>query len=166
MKNWFQISALAMAGAVSSLAAPDPAKSARCVHRYNLAGVAPSTAENATKQVTRIFGKAGIAIRWEQLPTGSPEAHELDLNDSAANLLPSDEHPCLVVKITQELPPGVYPRALGFAFPGARFGIDVELVYRRIKSQADTDGSGVDVVLAYAMAHEIGHVLLRSSVIL
>lgn len=67
------------------------------------------------------------------------------------------------MKIVPDLPTGAYRGALGFALSLARFGIDVEVVYRRIELQAENDGVRTEVVLAYAIAHEIGHVLLRSS---
>ncbi|MBV8829937.1 MAG: hypothetical protein JO108_11990 [Acidobacteriaceae bacterium] len=133
-----------------------------CVHFYNLAAVPSETAQRATFRVATVFARAGIRTAWEQPPIGSEEAHVLDLNDSVGSFR-SNQRPCLVVVMVANLPAGAYHGALGFAVPHARFGIHVELVYRRIELQAQRAGVADDVVLAYAMAHEIGHVLLDSS---
>jgi hypothetical protein len=105
----------------------------------------------------------GIATTWEQPPADSLEAHVMDLSDAAGSSLRSGDRSCLVVRIAPDVPPGAYQDALGFGVPFARYGIDVEAVYRRIESQAESAGVAAEVVLAYVVAHEIGHVLLRSS---
>jgi hypothetical protein len=133
-----------------------------CVHFYNLAAVPSETVQGATLRVRTVFARAGITMAWEQPPNGSEEAHVLDLSDSVGSFR-SNQRPCLVVVLVADLPPGAYHGALGFAVPHGRFGIHVELVYRRIEGQAQSAGVADDIVLAYVMAHEIGHVLLDSS---
>jgi hypothetical protein len=138
------------------------AENTLCLHFYNAAAVPSETAEHASLAVSRAFGRAGIRMTWEHPPSDSEEAHVLDLNDSVGSFR-SMKRPCLVLKIVSDLPAGAYHGALGFALPRSRFGIHVELVYRRIELQAASAGVTTDVVLAYVMAHEIGHVLLDSS---
>jgi hypothetical protein len=63
----------------------------------------------------------------------------------------------------QPTPAVILPGALGFAVPFGRFGVQVELFWDRIKSEAQLTGVDPHLVLAFALAHEVGHVLLRSS---
>jgi hypothetical protein len=102
-------------------------------------------------------------MTWEQPPADSTEAHVIDLTDSTRSSVRPANRPCLVVAIVPDVPAGAYHGALGFAVPFARSGVDVEAVYRRIVSEAKTAGVEAEVVLAYVIAHEIGHVLLQSS---
>ena len=122
------------------------------------------TTDHVRSQVTRMFATAGIATSWEGSPPVDPaEAYQLDPNDSVKNLPRSADRTCVVVRIVPDVPAGAYQGALGFALPFARSGIDVEAIYRRIELNANKAGVTVEVVLAYVIAHEIGHVLLQSS---
>ena len=149
---------------VSGSTIEEPAEETLCIHLYNLAQVAPQTMEWATSEASKIFQKTGIRIRWEQPPLDSTEARMWDLNVSVATLLSSRERSCLVVSVMQDLPAVAYPGALGFALPLARSGVGAEILYRRIELTAASVGTAPGVLLAYTMAHEIGHVLLQSSV--
>lgn len=123
----------------------------------------PRTIAQATARATRIFAGTGIRTSWEQPAADSPEAHWLDLNTSDVKLSHSRGRACLVVRLVQDVPSNAYNGALGFALPLARSGVNVEIIYRRIEFQAEYPGLPADLLLAYTMAHEIGHVLLRSS---
>jgi hypothetical protein len=87
----------------------------------------------------------------------------IDLSGLHVESSSSGDRPCLVLKIGRDVPSMAYGGALGFAVPFARYGIDVEVLYDRIKNQAESVGVSADALLAYTMVHEIGHVLLRSS---
>lgn len=168
MKDCFRVSLLAAIfvtvgrSGVAGTTHQSPPEETVCVHLYNFAHIQPQTVKYATLQTTRIFTKAGIGITWMQPPAGSPEAHWLDLNTSASGTR-SRERPCLVVRLVKSLPFAAYSGALGFANPYARFGVDVEIIYERLQFHAMSAGVADHVLLACAMAHEIGHVLLRSS---
>lgn len=140
-----------------------PAEETLCVHLYNLAAVAPQAMKWAMSETTRVFTRAGIGIRWEQPPIASPEARLWDLNIFPVMLSGSRERSCLVVSIMPDLPSAAYPGALGFALPFARSGVGAEVIYRRVELLAASVGIAPEVLLAYTMAHEMGHVLLRSS---
>ena len=133
-----------------------------CIHFYNLAAVPRETTEHAILRVSRALAQAGIRTTWEYPPANSEEAHILDLNDSAGSFR-SVQRPCLVVTVVPDVLAGAYGGAMGFALPRSRSGIDVNIVYSRIDLQAVSAGVRTEVILAYVMAHEIGHVLLRSS---
>ena len=62
---------------------------------------------------------------------------------------------------------GVSPRALpekvlGMSSPFAQFGLNVRIFNDHIREAAAAHGGSYATVLSFAMAHEIGHVLLRS----
>jgi hypothetical protein len=52
---------------------------------------------------------------------------------------------------------------LGYAEPLAPAGINVTVYLARVTGASDEHGVSVGVVLAHAIAHEIGHVLLRTA---
>jgi hypothetical protein len=134
-----------------------------CIRIYDLPHVPRKTISLATIQTEKIFRRAGIRIVWEEPPTDALEAHWLDLGNSSPARLTSSDRPCLVLRLIQPTPAVILPGALGFAVPLGRSGIHVELFWDRIKSEARQMGVDPILVLAYAMAHEVGHVLLRSS---
>ena len=140
-----------------------PPEETLCIHLYNLAGVRTQTVQWATQLAGKVFARAGISTRWELHSADSPESTSVDLNTSVVALSRSGTRPYLVVRVVQEPPSGAYPGALGFAIPLARFGTNAEIFYRRIEFQAASVGTDPYIMLAYALAHEIGHVLLRSS---
>ena len=169
MKNSFQIPLLAtifaasvcpLSGASTPEVSPEETL---CIHLYNLAKIPPRTIARATARATRIFARTGIKTSWEQPAADSPEAYWLDLNTSDVKLSHSGERACLVVRLVQDVPANAYDGALGFALPLARSGVNVEIICRRIEFQAEYAGLPADLLLAYTMAHEIGHVLLGSS---
>ncbi len=137
-----------------------PADPSLCIHLYNLADASPKTLDHAAVQAGRIFQAAGIATTWLQPPADSTEAHLFDQNNLAPTQL--DSRPCLVLRLMRNAPL-TSPGALGFALPFARSGVNVEILYDPIKAQAISLGIPQYTILAYAMAHEIGHVLLHSS---
>ena len=137
-----------------------PASPSPCIHLYNLADASPKTLDRATVQARKIFQATGITITWLQPPVDSPEAHLLDQNNLAPTQL--DSTLCLVLRLMPNAPLA-FPGALGFALPFARSGVNVEILYDPIKAQAISLGIPEYTILAYAMAHEIGHVLLHSS---
>ena len=134
-----------------------------CIRIYDLSHVPRRTLSWATLQTEKIFRKAGIGIIWEEPPTDLPEAHWLDLGSSSPARFTSTDRPCLVLRLIQPTPAVILPGALGFAVPFGRSGIHVELFWDRIKSEARQMSVDPHLVLAYTMAHEVGHVLLRSS---
>lgn len=148
---------------VSGATVTPPREETLCIHLYNLAHVPPQTMERATAEAGRVFERAGIRIRWERPSTELPEARLWDLNVSIAALQSTRERSCLVVSVMQDLPPAAHPGALGFALPMARSGVSAELLYGRIERLAGLVCIAPEVLLAYTMAHEIGHVLLQSS---
>ena len=140
-----------------------PAEETLCVHLYNLARVPPQTVQWATGLASRIFATRGIITRWELHSADSPESNLVDLNTSVSEFSRWANRSCLVVRLVRDLPFNTYPGALGFSHPLARFGVNAEILYRRVEIEATSVGMDPYILLGYTLAHEIGHVLLRSS---
>jgi hypothetical protein len=120
------------------------------VRLLNPAGIPPKTMQRAQQDAAGIFAQAGIRITWRQCP---PCAEDLAPHERWLHLL------------TQG-PPHWHGDAMGFAllFPD----VDAPLSYGGVFWQAVEQAAAamdVDVaaLLGAAMAHELGHILLRSA---
>src|SRR5205085_12404172 len=65
-------------------------------------------------------------------------------------------------EILPHAPRGFSPQALGYALPCAERGMQVTIYADRVESVSSSTLAGFHRVLGHALAHEIGHVLLRS----
>ncbi len=131
---------------------------------YNLGDIGPHDLAQAELLATGLFATAGIHSRWTKgLVTNSDD---LLIDFSAARSLQCTAplQPTVVrVQILAHAPDGFSSRALGFALPCAARGMQVTLYADRIESVSRSTPLDFCRVLGYALAHEIGHVLLRSS---
>jgi hypothetical protein len=134
------------------------------VHLYDRAQVPNAVLRDATFEATRLFQAAGIHVTWEQPLVEGPEDSGLDMtNSKRSGSQNPDERPYLVVRLVRGMPATVSPRALGFALPFAHTGAGVSICYDRVDALARSGIAATPVILGHALAHEIGHVLLRSS---
>ena len=82
---------------------------------------------------------------------------------SAAKACRADLGPAIVrLRILPQAPAGLPAQALGFSLPCARSGVQVTILADRVATVSETAGPTFGRVLGYAMAHEVGHVLLQS----
>ena len=129
------------------------------VRVYNYAGVASGTLLRAEEEGTRIFRKAGVEVVWLECsvspsPEGQATPCQTPLGAITVNL-----------KI---LPPSMAARfessreEMGFALVLTRNGsaTDAWVFYQRVEDAAGSQIASPSQILAYAMAHEIGHLLL------
>ncbi len=68
----------------------------------------------------------------------------------------------LRVQILARAPSGVAVHALGYSLPCAKRGVQVTIYADRAANVSETGGPTFGRVLGYAIAHELGHVLLHS----
>jgi hypothetical protein len=134
---------------------------------YNQALLAKEVSRQAFDDVRKILKASGVDI---QLMDGDPRAEE-------AMLITYPEPPrrggeleaaCLArrdiaLEIVAEAPLGRKASVLGTAQPFARKGLNVRVFADRIAAAADRQNRSYSSVLAHVMAHEIGHVLLRTN---
>ncbi|HEX4769364.1 MAG TPA: hypothetical protein VH351_00935 [Bryobacteraceae bacterium] len=167
MNSWFSIAPIVstfvlMAGSGSGKTGMEPAPAQTLsIHLYDRAQAPAPTLDSATGQANYLFRAVGIRIKWECPSPELPEDRGTDMT-SAAFQQP-DARPYVVVRLIRRTPATVFPGALGYALPFARTGAHVVIFYDRVEILAHSANEAVDVVLGYAMAHEIGHVLLGSS---
>ncbi|MGI9070768.1 MAG: hypothetical protein ACR2JB_05420 [Bryobacteraceae bacterium] len=136
------------------------------VRIFNLARVPRRDLSRAEGEVTRIFGEAEMEVNWAE---GSLEDTASLITDFSANN--SSPTGCNAARHAGELrlqllpyaPHGVDARTLGFSLPCAAFGIDSTIFIDNCESVTCQTLASFSKVLAYAMAHELGHVLLRSA---
>jgi hypothetical protein len=133
---------------------------------FNLARVPRRDLSRAEGEVTRIFAEAEIEVHWAE--GALDDDASLITDQSANNTSPAG---CKVARHARELrlqllphaPQGVATGTLGFSLPCAAFGIDSTIFVDKCEGVTYQTLASFSKVLAYAMAHELGHVLLRSS---
>jgi hypothetical protein len=133
---------------------------------FNVARVPRRDLSQAKREATRIFAEAEMDVNWAE---GSlQDSASLTADFSANNSSPAG---CKVAGHARELrlqllphaPHGVDSRTLGFSLPCAAFGIDSTIFIDKCEGVTFQTPASFTKVLAYAIAHELGHVLLRSS---
>ena len=128
---------------------------------YNLARMQESDLEKACHETTKIFRAAGIQLAWT---TGDLEAHEAHVLDMTVNpQRTADAVPrVIVVRIVRSADPAYPPEVLGRALPWAQSGAHVTLFLHHIEYARQEHSIELSTLAAYALAHEVGHILLRS----
>lgn len=129
------------------------------VRVYNTSKIVPATLDRAMREASRIFGQAGVEIRWEE---GDPNAQEAHETDQSAPTAFRDRHvrDYLVLRIGRGLAANTPKTALGISYPYAQLGASATVFEERIEDVCQTPGIDFAVVLGYAIAHELGHVVL------
>jgi hypothetical protein len=134
------------------------------VRLYNLADVPARMLDQATRHAALVLATAGVMAVWQQGAIDAKEARTLDLSSRQAQKTQNSgfwKH--LVLIVVGNVPAGYLPGALGRAFPESQIGINAMIFYHRVERLKQTEEMDLTTVLGLAMAHEIGHVLLRSS---
>jgi hypothetical protein len=130
---------------------------------YDAAHVGSKTLERSERLAGTILLKAGIQSSWN---AGAVE----DLGNLGMDFSAYPGRECqakpisgiLRLQILPHAPAGLAAQALGFSLPCARRGVQVTIYADRVAEVSETGGPTFGRVLAYAMAHELGHVLLHS----
>lgn len=154
---------LVMAGSVSGKTGTRfaPEQSTLAIRLYDRADAPAQMLHSAMDETSWLFRQARIRISWQCPPTEAPEDQGADMT-SAAFQRPN-VRPYIVVRLMRRTPANIYPGALGYALPFAHTGAHVLIFYDRVESLARSANVATYLVLGYAVAHEIGHVLLGSS---
>jgi hypothetical protein len=129
---------------------------------YDHAHVGSKILAQAERLAAEIFSGAGIEAQWT---TGSV-SDGVDLTNDFSAASPGCAqflHSGTVrVQILAHAPPGFSPQALGYALPCAKSGVQATVYADRVETVSRTTFAVFYRVLGHALAHEIGHVLLRS----
>jgi hypothetical protein len=133
---------------------------------FNLARVPRRDLSRAEGEVSRIFAEAEMEVNWAE---GALDDNAFLITDQSANNTSATG--CKVPRYARELrllllphaPHGVDARTIGFSLPCAAFGIDSTIFIDKCEGVTYQTLASFSKVLAYAIAHELGHILLRSA---
>jgi hypothetical protein len=129
---------------------------------YNLAQVSSDMLDQAEREASRIFKKAGVEVVWLDYPLSetrvernAPCGPPFDATDFRLWLLPSTR--------PEEL--GLRASSMGLALPCAEGegGCTVNVFFQRAAELGKQGDLWVPKMLGHAVAHEIGHELLGSN---
>ena len=157
MRPWLVLIALPLT------AAPQPENSGLAkltLLVYDLTAMRSSDLAEGLNQTTRVFRAAGVDLSWTAGSPAAPEAHLLDLSVPTGPHTTPPRH--IVARIINKRTPAFPPGALGWSLPAAQAGAHITIFWDEIKRLQAEVGSSVPCLLSYALAHELGHVLLGS----
>ena len=126
---------------------------------YNLAAVSQATLDRAIKEADRIFRAAGVDMEWIECGVDNQNTATAQECQKPAGPL------ALNLRITlryHQANRGVEDTFFGVAQPYQDGGVQAALFYQHIDSFAKAGTASRSLLLAHAIAHEIGHLLLWS----
>ena len=130
---------------------------------YDAAHIGPKTLERAERLAGTILLEAGIPSSWNAGAIEELENLGTDFTAYPGTKCQAEPiAPILRLRILSHAVDGVAAQALGFSLPCARQGVQVTIYADRVANVSETGGPTFGRVLAYAMAHELGHLLLHS----
>jgi len=131
---------------------------------FNTDGTEHRTMAAAANTVAEILRGLGISLSWNESPA---EAELLVSYVQPEKGAKGREQKCralrsIHLRILRAGPPGVSKFILGYSNPLAPEGINVTIFGDAVESASIRYQASMSVILGHAIAHEIGHVLLRS----
>jgi hypothetical protein len=135
---------------------------------YNKTGLSGAILDSTIHLVRAVFRQAGVHLVFRPGDLSSQEAHEIVYVGAA--LTPAD-HRRLVCAARREIALDFFSTtllidgraALGVAYPLAGTGLNVRIFANSVSAIAIENARTLNAVLANVIAHEIGHVLMRST---
>jgi len=147
---------------LSAAAFAGPSDGQIIVSVYDFAHIGPKTVAQTEQLATRIFALAGIDARWNMGSLSETRNIMLDFSPTDAGGCTAPLPAVLQVQVLSHAPNGFPPQALGFSLPCAERGMQVTLFEDRVETVSRSSHASFYRVLAHALTHELGHVLLRS----
>ena len=134
------------------------------VRAFNVSKVPRGDLVRAESEVSRILAPAGITITWFNDEVASSSSMVTDF--SAVNSTPSGCRNArragpLSILLLPHVPRGL--NVIGFSLPCAEMGADSVIYIDKCEQIAFTMAVSFSKVLSHALAHELGHLLLRSN---
>jgi hypothetical protein len=131
------------------------------IQLYDRAHVGSKTLAQAERVSGEIFARAGIELHWTTRSVFDED--ELMADFSAGGRTERLGSATVTAAIFPRAPQGFSPQALGFALPWAKRGIQVTIYADRVEMASSSSLASFYRVLGHALAHELGHVILRST---
>ena len=117
------------------------------------ATVPASTLAEAQRVAAKVFGHAGVDLRWVVPPVAGEAREGIPLGVGTAAFLKS----LYVIRIAATSSAQARANAAGFSAPGTRIAT---VIYPRVQQLANGDRRQLSQILGHIMAHELGHLLL------
>jgi hypothetical protein len=131
---------------------------------YDFAHVGSKALNDAERVAAEAFVSAGIAARLTTANSLDRKVLGSDFSASPGEgCVESALPPTIRAQILPHAPPGFSPGALGYSLPCAREGAQITLFADRMEAVSHTSNASFYRVLGNSLAHELGHVLRRSS---
>jgi hypothetical protein len=131
---------------------------------YDRAEVGPKTLSVAQNLAGKILLASGVETKWMVGPISDLQRLGIDFSAHTPAECASAPTPSPVrVRVLARAPTGVSVQTLGFSLPCATHGIQVTIYADHVARLSETAAPTFSRVLGYAMAHELGHVLLHSA---
>jgi hypothetical protein len=156
-RGWSLLGLVWISGGVDGVATgatTEPAAKA-AVRLYDYAAVPYQTLAQAEREASRIFREAGVDLLWMQCSPVENKAADLDACEHMG------EFPRFVVKIlpeTMAVHLQRHPRVFGMAVQRDAF-----IFFDRVLGLCAVEEFSISVILGHAMAHELGHMVLRQT---
>jgi hypothetical protein len=131
---------------------------------YDSGNVGVKTLSAAESVTGKILSSAGLDAKWTAGPISDLERLGMDFTARTPEECTNASSPeFLRVQVVAHAPLGFQAQALGFSLPCATTGIQATLYADRVAKVSGPMAPTFSRVLGYAMAHELGHVLLHSA---
>jgi len=134
------------------------------VSAYDFAHIGSKTLTQTEQLATRIFALAKVDAQWTSGSLADVRTLMNDFSATPSGRCAAPLPAVLKVQIFSLAPNGFPLQGLGYSLPCAGQGVQVTIFSDRVEAVSRTTLTSFYRVLAYALAHELGHVLLRSSV--
>jgi hypothetical protein len=163
--RWMLAALIVWRAAAGGTADGEGGKAARIrIQTYDFAKINEKALTRVEGIASEIFASAGLNAEWETGPVAEGRQLGNDFSGSSGNICAVPLASAQVrVQFLARAPSGFSPQALGYALPCAHFGIQVSIYLDRVAAVSASTNATYERVLGYAIAHEVGHVLLRSS---
>jgi hypothetical protein len=123
-----------------------PLAAALVLQLHNLAGAPPVVVAAAASETTRLYAAIGVDVAWR---TGAPSE---DGSEAAIRVIVLPRETGDLQRTADAVMGAVVPR-------GSRASV-AYIFYRRVRTEAERNGASIVQVLACAIAHELGHLLM------
>lgn len=131
---------------------------------YDTAKIGPKMLAGAQNVAGKILSTAGLDAKWRSGAATDLQHLGLDFTARTSAECSNTSIPSsLRIRILAHTPGGILAQSLGFSLPCAETGIQVTIFADHLAGVSQTTTATFSRVLGYAIAHELGHVLLHSA---
>lgn len=129
---------------------------------YNYAAIPQHMMARAEGEVQKILGAAAIHLDWVECPTS---AEEVKVHPVCQELMSNAELGLTILPTARGVADAYVDKDYGIAqaFNNGQFGHYAYVFYDRVQHTAELTGMPASQLLGSVIAHEFGHLLLRSS---